>query len=255
MGALDVAWNAHVLPLLDGLRRDGWSVGLPEAETKLPLEPDNNHPAWQPLEVGSPHPEGVAYAVEPPGAPMVYQIGPEAFGDGLIIRFGLQSPADVPPEAVRAYRLRMTPPADRHSTEDPIERLRRVIHEYHVRQQQEEIERVRAMARFEAQWLACRANNLRIGAGLPPLPADYVAVADRLRRKRKKKRALLVEFMADRDSADCPDVGREVHDDPDASEQTIRMNARHTSDDLAKLGFPVSFHVSGGKVIKEISPE
>ena len=60
---------------------------------------------------------------------------------------------------------------------------------------------------------------------------DYKALVDTLRRGGKATQARLVEFMAGRDSAPCEDVGREVHDDKDASERTVRMNARRTNDE------------------------
>ena len=89
----------------------------------------------------------------------------------------------------------------------------------------------------------------------PESLVDYAALAEVLRRQNKGVAARLVEFMADKSSAPCEDVAREVHGDKDTSEQTVRMNARRTSDELAKMGSPVSFRVTTGWVFKDISPE
>ncbi len=49
--------------------------------------------------------------------------------------------------------------------------------------------------------------------------------------------------------------GREVHDDENANDQTVRVNARRTNDELAEMGSRVSFRVSTGRVFKNVSPE
>jgi hypothetical protein len=89
----------------------------------------------------------------------------------------------------------------------------------------------------------------------PESIVDYAALVEELRRRGKGAPARLVEFMADKISASCEDVGREVHDDENANDQTVRMNARRTSDELAEMGSRVSFRVSTGRVFKNVSPE
>jgi hypothetical protein len=89
----------------------------------------------------------------------------------------------------------------------------------------------------------------------PESVVDYTALVEDLRRQDKGIPAKLVEFMADKTSASCEDVGREVHDDENARDQTVRMNARRTNDELAKLGSRVSFRVTTGWVFKDVSPE
>jgi hypothetical protein len=89
----------------------------------------------------------------------------------------------------------------------------------------------------------------------PEAVVDYTALVEDLRRQDKGIPAKLVEFMADKTSASCEDVGREVHDDENARDQTVRMNARRTNDELAKLGSRVSFRVTTGWVFKDVSPE
>ena len=251
MDALDTAWNSCLWPILDDFRRDGWWVGLPEPATEPLADPEGSKAP----DISLPRPERLTFQITPPGASVIYKISPEPSGDALVILFGLRNPAGIFPEVRRNYQLRLMPPEDRKPTEDPVERLLKEISAYHERQSLEINEKAQAVARFQAGWLTARANDLRISAGLRPLPSEYRIVADRLRREGKKKRALLVEFMAGRESADCREVGGWVHDDEDASEQTIRMNAQRTNDDLASLHFPVRFQVSGGKVFKETSPE
>jgi hypothetical protein len=95
----------------------------------------------------------------------------------------------------------------------------------------------------------------RLGQVSRPILASssigYEDVAAALRCLKKLTQARLVEYMADKDYARCLDVADIVHDDRDASEQTIRMNARRTNEALINLGLPLSFSVRGGYVHKE----
>jgi hypothetical protein len=84
---------------------------------------------------------------------------------------------------------------------------------------------------------------------------DYQALADKLRKKKQPLRAELVEFMADKESADVDDIAENVHKDPDTSEDAIRHNANRTSESLRELGSLLFFRLSGGKIHREIRPE
>jgi hypothetical protein len=89
---------------------------------------------------------------------------------------------------------------------------------------------------------------------VPAAAIDYKAIASDLRKASKPTQAALVEFMADREEATVEDVAKHVHKDDEASEGTIRANARRTNDWLASRGVPLSFRVAGGRVFREISP-
>jgi len=81
---------------------------------------------------------------------------------------------------------------------------------------------------------------------------DFVALAAELRKARKDKRAMLVEFMADKPRASIGDVAKAVHDNRHTRDGTIRENTRQTNLSLKELGSPLSFRVSSGWVFREI---
>jgi len=61
--------------------------------------------------------------------------------------------------------------------------------------------------------------------------------------------------MADRDDATADEIAEHIHQDPDASEKTMRENARRTNQSLAEMNVPLLFRFLGAHMFREINPE
>lgn|GEM_PF-5791651 len=96
----------------------------------------------------------------------------------------------------------------------------------------------------------------RASSQLSPIgPCDPRSIANELRKRRKLKQARLVEYMADRDDATADEIAEHIHQDPDASEKTMRENARRTNQSLAEMNVPLLFRFLGAHMFREINPE
>jgi hypothetical protein len=88
-----------------------------------------------------------------------------------------------------------------------------------------------------------------------PKPIDYQAIADKLRMQRKTIQARLVEFMADRPSAENEDVAEHVHKVKKISDKAIAANVQRTNDSLADIEPRLAFKPASGKVFRVIDGE
>jgi hypothetical protein len=84
---------------------------------------------------------------------------------------------------------------------------------------------------------------------------DYTAIANELSKKSKALQAKLVEYMADRESADEEDIAKEVHGDNETLKDAMRQNAKRTTDSVREFEPRLSYQLAGGKMHKQISPE
>jgi len=112
------------------------------------------------------------------------------------------------------------------------------------------------LAQAEAFWgMGRKAPQAPQSDPVKASPVDFAVLAAELRKARKPRQALLVEYMADKPKAAVEDVAKDVHDNRHTNEKTIRENARQTSVSLAILGARLSFRVISGWLFREISPK
>jgi hypothetical protein len=110
----------------------------------------------------------------------------------------------------------------------------------------------------EVDFVAAWSEENRVVLPLAPrsetAPANPVSRLRELHPRARTQIALL-EFMSDRKTATFQETGREVHDDANTSDETVRQNVCRVNESLEEMKHPLRFRVGSGCVIKDDQPE